>query len=210
MFIGHFAIAYILHYIFPSIPLWVALVGVSFPDLLWPILVMIGIEKVTVNPKSPLQKDLNFNSYPYSHSLVLTTAIAFVFGVPISILLNNSTILFIFPLLSASHWFIDAIVHRKDLPLLGFSKKDIKIGLGLWNHGKAAFILEYILYIISTIASVSGSAMLFLLGLGTLFHFINANSFLGLTKENPFGKSKYAYPIITLLGFGLFIILATI
>lgn len=210
MFIGHFAIAYIFHYIFPSLPLWVALVGVSFPDLLWPILVILGTEKATMDPKSPLQKNIKFNYYPYSHSLVLSTVIAFVFGAIISLLLNNTAILFLFPLLSASHWFLDAIVHRKDLPVLGFSKKDIKVGLGLWNHGKEAFVLEYIFYIILTIVFAPSSSLILLLVLGTVFHMANMNSFLGFTKTNYFAKGKYTYPVITLLGFGLFIILATV
>lgn len=210
MFIGHFTIAYIATYLFPSVPLWIALVGVSFPDLLWPILMILGVEKATVNKKSPLQKDIDFKSYPYSHSLVLTTIIAFAVSIPISFLLNNKIILLVFPILSASHWLLDIIVHRKDLPLLGFSKKDIKVGFGLWNHGKIAFISEYIFYVILTIIFVPSSSLILLLVLGTIFHMANANSFLGLTKNNMFGKGKYTYPIITLLGFGLFILFATI
>jgi hypothetical protein len=210
MFIGHFALAYAIHYFLPIIPLWVVLVGVSFPDLLWPILVILGIEKVYINSKLPLQKDIRFNHYPYSHSLVLSTAIATAFGGAIAILLNNNSIFFLFPLFSASHWFLDAIVHRKDLPVLGFSKKDIKVGLGLWNHGRAAFVSEYIIYVILTMVFAPSSSVFSLLVLGTIFHVANINSFLGLSKINFFAKGKYTYPIITLIGFSLFIILATI
>ncbi len=210
MFIGHFAIAYIITYLYPSIPLWVALLGVSFPDLLWPILVFLGVEKVKVNSDSPLQKDLKFINYPYSHSLVLSTMLAFIFGGALSILLNNSLILFVFPILSASHWFLDVIVHQKDLPLLGFSKRDIKVGLGLWNYGKVAFITEYVFYIIITLIFAPTNLLPLLLILGTIFHILNMNSFLGITKNNIFAKGKYTYPIITLLGFTLFIILASL
>ncbi len=210
MFIGHFAIAYIFHYFFPSMPLWVALAGVSFPDLLWPILVILGIEKVSINSKFPLQKDIKFNHYPYSHSMVLSTAIAAVFGGILSLLLNNNSILFLFPVLSVSHWFLDAIVHRRDLPVLGFSKKDIKVGLGLWNHGKVAFVSEYLFYIIITLVFAPSGSIVMLLALGTIFHIANMNSFLGLSKTNFFAKGRYTYPLITLLGFCLFIILAAI
>ncbi len=210
MFIGHFAIAYIISHFFPSIPLWVPLVGVSFPDLLWPILVILGIEKVHIDRNSPLQKNLEFNHYPYSHSLVLSTAISSVVGLTLSMLLQKPLVALVFPLSSASHWILDVVVHRKDLPLLGFSKKDITVGFGLWNYGKSAFVIEYAFYMILTILFVPGKYMLGLLILGTIFHLTNSNSFLGLTKTNPFGTSKYTYPIITLIGFSLFIILASL
>lgn len=210
MFIGHFAIAYLVYYLYPNIPFWVALLGVSFPDLLWPIFVILGIEQVKIKSNSPLQKDLKFTHYPYSHSLVISTIIAFVFGGVLSFLLNNWAILILFPILSASHWVLDIIVHRKDLPVLGFSKKDFKVGLGLWNHGRAAFILEYVFYVTFTILFAPSGLIFLLFILGTIFHILNANSFLGLTKKNLFAKGKYTYPIITLLGFGLFIIIASL
>jgi hypothetical protein len=210
MFIGHFTIAYIFHYIFPSLPLWVALVGVSFPDLLWPILVILGIEKATTDPKSPLQKNIKFNYYPYSHSLVLSTVIAFIFGAIISVLLNNAAILFLFPLLSASHWFLDAIVHRKDLPGPWLLQEGHKSRIRVMESWKGSLVLEYIFYIILTIVFAPSSSLILLLVLGTVFHMANMNSFLGFTKTNYFAKGKYTYPVITLLGFGLFIILATV
>ncbi len=74
MFIGHFAVAFLLAYLFPGVPIWVALVGVSFPDLLWSLFVPLGIEDLKVDPNTPLQKSLQFKKLPYSHSLVITSA----------------------------------------------------------------------------------------------------------------------------------------
>ncbi len=210
MFIGHFAFGFLLSYIFPSVPLWIILIGVSFPDILWPIFVILGIETVRVDRNSPLQKNLEFTNYPYSHSLVLTTAIATAVGILLSVLLKNELIILVFPLSSASHWLLDAIVHRKDLPLLGFSSKDIKVGLGLWNHGKSAFVIEYAFYAVLTLIFIPLSYAINLLILGSVFHLLNANSFLGFTKNNPFGTNKYAYPLVTLAGFGLFILIVSL
>ncbi|MCK9632257.1 MAG: hypothetical protein M0R30_11540 [Methanoregula sp.] len=84
MFIGHFAVAYLLIALFPSIPPLVILFGVSFPDLLWPVLVITGKEKVTVNPDSPLQNAIGFTSYPFSHSLVTGSLIAAIPGLVIA------------------------------------------------------------------------------------------------------------------------------
>ena len=72
MYIGHFAIAYVLIRLFPNIPPLVPLIGVSFPDILWPVFIFLGIEKAEINPDSPLQKYIRFTSYPYSHSLVIS------------------------------------------------------------------------------------------------------------------------------------------
>ena len=42
-------------------------------------------------------------------------------------------------LAAASHWLLDLLVHRPDLPLWGNS---FRVGLALWNHPVIAFLLE--------------------------------------------------------------------
>ena len=71
MFIGRFAIAFILARLFPKVCILIPLTAVSFPDLLWPRLVLAGIEKVGIDKDSPLQKHMAFLKYPYSHALAL-------------------------------------------------------------------------------------------------------------------------------------------
>ena len=41
-------------------------------DLIWPVLVLIGIEKVHVDPLATKVTPFDFEYYPYSHSLVMT------------------------------------------------------------------------------------------------------------------------------------------
>jgi hypothetical protein len=67
-FIGHFAVAYVLIHLFPGVPPMTPLLGVSFPDLLWPFLILSEIEKMSADPESPLQNRIEFKSYPYSIS----------------------------------------------------------------------------------------------------------------------------------------------
>jgi len=209
MFIGHFAIAFLLGSLVPSVPLLVFLVGVSFPDLFWPLLVLAGVEKVKVNRDSPLQKDIEFESYPLSHSLVLTTVIAFLVGLVIAWYLNNPLVAPFFAIASASHWILDTIVHKKDLPVLGFSSKDVKVGFGLWKRGPLAFVVEYLFYAVIVIFTVPKNSILSILMLGAIFHLINLNSFFGLSKKNPFSNSKI-YAVIALIGFAFFIFFAQI
>lgn len=202
MFIGHFAVAYTLMHFFPGVPPLVFLVGVSFPDLIWPFLVFAGIEKVKINPDSPLQKYIIFSSYPYSHSLLISTIISCVAGVGIAIFTTPlAGILFV--ICSASHWFLDTIVHQRDLPVLGVAH-DIKEGLGLWNYPKSAFVLEYAFYVGITLLMMPLPTAVLLIIIGSIFHLVNANSFFGFTKSNPF-KTAHSYAVLTLLGFFFFI-----
>lgn len=201
MFIGHFAVAYLLIALFPAVPPLVILTGVSFPDLLWPVLVLTGKETVTVSPDSPLQKATRFISYPYSHSLVTGSLIAAVPGLFIGYFVSPAAgILFVAA--SASHWLLDVVTHLKDLPVLGFGK-DRKTGFGLWNYPKTAFVLELAFYTVITVLVVQPALVIPLLALGCAFHLINANSFLGFSRKNPFTARSYA--VLAIFGFLAFI-----
>lgn len=178
----------------------IPLLGVGFPDLLWPFLILLGIEKVSIDPDSPLQNRIKFISYPYSHSLVLGTLIACLLGVGLAYF-TSLLAGFVFVAASVFHWLLDATVHLKDLPVLGIGS-DKKVGFGLWNLPKAAFVVEYLFYAALT-ALTFPSKLMPLLVIGAVFHLINANSFLGLTKTNPF-KSPNVYAVLTLLGFLVF------
>jgi hypothetical protein len=200
LFVGHFAIAFVLIFLFPQVPIWVPLVGVSFPDLLWSVLVFAGKEEVVPDKNNPLQKAVQFRKFPYSHSFVLTNVISSAIGAILSLAMGNLTILPVFVLASVSHWLLDVVVHLPDLPVLGFDG-DRKVGYGLWRWGRAAFIVELGLFLICAWAFVPASGLLWVLALGLAFHLVNANSFLGFNKSNPFA-SPNAYAGAALFGFG--------
>jgi len=185
--------------LFPSVPPLVLLIGVGFPDILWPILILVGVEHVVINPNSPLQKFINFTSYPFSHSLVRMSIIACIPGVVLALTITPlAGILFV--VASVSHWFLDAIPHLpNDLPITGL-RRDKKIGLGLWKYPRTAFAFEYIFYAVITILAMPAKFVVPLLVVGAIFHLLNANSFLGFTKTNPF-KTDRAYAAVTLIGF---------
>lgn len=202
MFIGHFAIAYILIALFPGIPPLVPLIGVSFPDLLWPVLVITGIEKVKIDPSNPRQDGIVFLSYPYSHSLLTGTLIAAVPGIIIGFFLGPAAGI-VFIVASASHWVLDAVVHIKDLPVLGFGR-DTKTGIGLWRAGPAAFAVELAFYTGVTLLVAPPGTVVALMVPGYMFQLINANSFFGFTKKNPFGTPR-VYAVVCFTGFAAFI-----
>ncbi len=204
MFIGHFAVAYLLIGLFPGVPPLVILFGVSFPDLLWPVLVLTGKEQVTISPDSPLQNAIGFTSYPFSHSLVTGSLIAVIPGLFIGYFVSPvAGILFVAA--SASHWLLDVVTHRRDLPVTGFGR-DKKVGFGLWNYPKSAFILELAFYTLVTVLAMRPVMVVPLLLLGFVFHLINANSFFGFSRKNPF--TARGYTVLAFIGFFAFIAVA--
>jgi hypothetical protein len=199
MFIGHLAGAELLRAAFPGTPSWVSLVGVGFPDLLWGVTVLTGVEKARMGT-SPLQKDIEFISYPFSHSLVLTNILALVPGAAIGLVLGWQATL-VFVLASISHWLLDVIVHKRDLPVLGFGR-DIKVGLGLWRLSRTSFFVEYALILAATLLFVDRSAQWLVLAVALLLHLVNLNSFFGLTRSNPI-RSEKVYAAMALAGFAV-------
>ena len=208
MFVGHFAIAFVLRRLFPQVPLPVVLIAVSFPDLLWSLLVPAGVEKVRINPDSPLQKFIVFEKFPYSHSLVLGSVWSLPVGLLIAGLLNTRLVVPVFVAGSASHWLLDTVVHLKDLPVLGFDG-DRKVGAGLWKRGPVAFVVEYAFYAIVTLFALSGLSLVYALILGGVFHAINFPSFFGSMRKNSV-KSSNGYAGLALLGFGSFTLIASL
>jgi hypothetical protein len=208
MFVGHFAIAFLLWRLFPQVPLPVILIAVSFPDLLWSLLVPAGVEKVRINPDSPLQKYIVFEKYPYSHSLVLGSVLSLFVGLVTAGLLGNPLVVPVFVAGSVSHWLLDTVVHLKDLPVLGFDG-DRKVGVGLWRRGPLAFVVEYAFYVTVTLFALSGLSLVYALVIGGIFHGINLSSFFGLTKKNSV-KSSNAYAGLALLGFGTFTLITSL
>jgi hypothetical protein len=198
MFIGHFAVAEALQQAAPEVPLWVSLTGVSFPDLMFGLTVVAGIEQVEINPSSPLIRDVRFVRYPYSHSLVLTNLIACIPAAVIGYF-YGSVAAIVFLAASISHWLLDTIVHLPDLPVLGFGD-DMKVGFGLWRYGGLAFAVEYLLLAAATVIFVPRQAWAPALVAGALLHALNANAFFGFTKTNP-GKSATQLALMTLFGF---------
>ncbi len=80
MFIGHFALGYAAKRWAPSLSLAALFAAALFADLLWPVLVSLGIEQVRIAPGITASTPLEFISYPYSHSLLTLALFGAAFG----------------------------------------------------------------------------------------------------------------------------------
>jgi membrane-bound metal-dependent hydrolase YbcI (DUF457 family) len=140
MFVGHLAVGLVAKYKAPDVNLGWFIAGVSALDLIWPIFVLAGIERVRIEPGATAFTPLAFESYPWSHSLVMSVvwglvlvAIARAAKVPASVSL-------LLVLMVVSHWVLDVVTHAPDMPL--WPGNSPKFGLALWNSLAGTYVIE--------------------------------------------------------------------
>jgi hypothetical protein len=144
MFIGHFALGLAAKRATPRVSLAVLFGAAQLADLVWPVLVVTGLEHVTIDPGNTAFTPLDFISYPYSHSLVFLLVWGAVLGVLYRRLAGASRgAVLLLAALVVSHWALDVLTHRPDMP---FYPGGPKIGLGLWNSVPATLTVELAMY----------------------------------------------------------------
>ena len=140
MFIGHAAVALAAKPLAPRASLGVLIAAAFWLDLVWPVLVLAGIERVEIAPGDTAFTPLRFVHYPWTHSL----AAALAWGVFIALacwrLAGGVRGAVVLGALVFSHWPLDALVHRPDLPL--WPGGETMVGLGLWNSVPATLAIE--------------------------------------------------------------------
>ena len=139
MFVGHLAVAFGAKKLEPRIPLGAAVAAAFGLDLLWPVLLLAGFEVVRVSPNDTAFTHLAFESYPWSHSLVMVLVWSVATGLVARKLLDSRRAGAILGGLVLSHWLLDLVTHRPDLPLWPGGPV---YGLGLWNSVAATLVLE--------------------------------------------------------------------
>src|SRR6202171_5354968 len=81
MFLGHFGLGLGAKKAVPEVSLGTLFLACQFADLLWPTLVLLGVERVEIEPGATRVTPLNFVSYPYSHGLLMLCVWGIAFGV---------------------------------------------------------------------------------------------------------------------------------
>lgn len=152
MFIGHFAVALGAKRAAPRIPLGLLIGAAIALDLIWPVFLLAGIETVRIDPGNTAFTPLAFLHYPWSHSLAMalvwggvTAAVAFP-------RLRSSAAAALTGAVVVSHWVLDFVTHRPDLPL--WPGGDV-YGLGLWNSVPGTVIVEGLLFAAAAVAYAS-------------------------------------------------------
>ncbi len=146
MFIGHFGVGFGAKSIAPKVSLGHLFLAAQFLDLLWPTLLLFGIEKVRIAPGATAVTPLIFEYYPISHSLLAAAAWAIVVTLVYLLVQRDRRGAIILGLLVISHWVLDAVVHRPDLPL--FPGSSVMIGLNLWSSLTMTLVIEVPIFLI--------------------------------------------------------------
>lgn len=145
MFIGHFGAGLASKAVDKKLSLGTIILATQFIDLMWPILLLLGVEKVKIEPGNTPFTPLNFVSYPYSHSMFTVLIWGILFGVIYFALKKDLKGSIVLGLLVFSHWILDLISHRPDLPL--FPWGEFKAGFGLWNSVLLTIVVEGAIFI---------------------------------------------------------------
>lgn len=131
MFIGHYAVGLASKKLAPNTSLGVLIAAPILLDLLWPIFLLLGWEQVAIVPNNNPFLRFDFISYPISHGLVAVIGWATLFAALYFGFVRYVTGAIMIWIGVVSHWLLDFVVHRKDLPLYAGGRL---VGLGLWNH----------------------------------------------------------------------------
>ena len=208
MFIGHYGPSFAGKAAKQRIPLWVLFLAVQLLDVFWAIFVLLGIEKVRIVPGITAVNPLDLYYMPYTHGLVTAALWSVLAAVAyygfrkrdgwMSAGIVGGAVF--------SHWILDFVVHRPDLPLYA---NRFKVGLGLWNYPVAASALEVVLlfgcmylYMRATKPIARGGGSGFLV-LGSIMLVVQAIVFFG-----PPPSSDRAAAMTALLSYCLFAALA--
>lgn len=144
MFLGHYAIAFAAKRATPETSLGTLFLASVFIDLLWPLFLLIGLERARIDPGIRGLSPLVFEHYPVSHSLLAALGWALLLGAAYFWASRDRRGALAVGALLISHWLLDAIVHRPDLPLLPGGQ--VSVGLGLWDAPLVSTVGEAMLF----------------------------------------------------------------
>jgi membrane-bound metal-dependent hydrolase YbcI (DUF457 family) len=151
MFIGHYALgsagrgAWRARPGAPSLGTW--FMAVQWLDLVWPILVVTGIERLQVVPSDDPYLRLDFTHYPWSHSLLAALVWAVAFGAVYRWRTGDGRSALWLGGGVFSHWVLDLVVHVPDLPL--YPGSPLRVGLGLWHSVAGTLVVEGGLFVLA-------------------------------------------------------------
>ena len=145
MFIGHFALALGAKKFAPQVSLGILFLACQLADIIWPNLVLLGIERLEIEPGITIMTPLNFVHYPYSHSLVMLALWSAIFAALYAMIRHSNTkTVIVIAVLGLSHWILDVLTHRPDMPITAGDTSFI--GFGLWNFPIVAVPFELLLF----------------------------------------------------------------
>ena len=166
----------------------------QFLDLLWPLLIILGIEKAEIANSGNPFLNLTFSYYPYSHSMITVVFWSLLFGSLYFAFRKNLRNAVILGIVVFSHWILDLISHIPDLQIL--LGNNYKIGLGLWNSVAFTILIEGGIFLTGTYLYLKSTESINKRGnyiIWSLIIFLSSVYFLNIISPPPPSIEAVAY-----------------
>ncbi len=154
MFIGHQAAGFVFKGFAPKVNLGWLMLAASLPDLLWPPLILAGVEHVRIQKDFTAVNHMDMYDYPWSHGLAANLAWALLLALGFWLVRRDRRGALVLGLAVLSHWLLDWISHVPDLPLLFDGPK---VGLGLWRSLPLTAMVELSLFLAGVLVYLRGT-----------------------------------------------------
>jgi hypothetical protein len=139
MLIGHFGVGLGLKRFAPEVNLGFITAAATLPDFLWGSFLLLGWERSRIVPGITKFSPYEMSYVPWSHGLAACVLWSVLVATATLLLKRTMREALCLALAVVSHWILDFITHRPDLPILGERKL---FGLSLYNSTIATMLLE--------------------------------------------------------------------
>lgn len=148
MIAGHIGAAAAAKSLDHRVPFWAFLVASFLIDIIFAVLWIFGVEEMEAMPGTDGGYGNMVFQVDWSHSFFGTIILSFFVLIFTARAWGGRGALILSGVVF-SHWFLDLIVHRNDLPIMPGNISGVmpRVGLGLWDAPVAAAIFEALLVI---------------------------------------------------------------
>ena len=131
MFVGHLAVGFAGKRLGPKTSLGTLLLASQLADIVWPVMILAGVEHARIAPGLTAVSPLDLYDFPISHSLLMDVVWAGLFGGAYYLARRYSRGAWVLFATVVSHWVLDRLSHRPDMQLA--PGEPARYGIGLWN-----------------------------------------------------------------------------
>ena len=150
MIAGHFGFAAMVKARERTAPLWALMLATVWLDIVFIPLLVMHVESVQPLAPHPVYGGMIIHAN-ITHSLLGMLVISAVLGL-FFLPKWGTRVAVVVGLVAASHWFLDLLVHRPDLPIFpgNFGQLPL-LGMGLWTHPRLSACLELFLVLVGAL-----------------------------------------------------------
>jgi hypothetical protein len=149
MFVGHYAVGFLGKKLAPKASLATFVFAAMAADILWCAFLLAGIEQVAFTSGKGAGQYFEAINISFSHGLLMDLLWAALLAAGTYLLTRYARGAVIVFLAVLSHWLLDVVSHRPDMPI-GLNSGP-KLGFGLWTSVPATLLVEGGFWIIALV-----------------------------------------------------------